>query len=66
MAQRLRLQLAEQRVSAHDREISYTVSIGVASLRPTTRDLADLMRNADAALYQAKREGRTRVQAWFE
>lgn len=66
MAQRLRLQLAEQRVSAHDREISYTVSIGVASLRPTTRDLADLMRNADAALYQAKREGRNRVQAWFE
>lgn len=66
MAQRLRLQLSEQRIRVDDREIGYTVSMGVACLLPTTRDLAELLRHADAALYQAKREGRNRVICWFE
>ncbi len=66
-AQRLRRVFSEQRiVIAPGREISYTVSMGVASLRSTVRDLAELLRNADAALYKAKREGRNRVEAWFE
>ncbi len=37
-----------------------TVSIGVASLRPG-EDLEDLLRRADAALYDAKRAGRDRT-----
>lgn len=37
-----------------------TVSIGVASLRPG-EDLEDLLRRADAALYDAKRAGRNRT-----
>ncbi|HEY0974674.1 MAG TPA: sensor domain-containing diguanylate cyclase [Solimonas sp.] len=66
-AQRLRRRIAEQRVViAPGKEIGFTASLGVASLRSTTRDLAELMRNADAALYKAKREGRNRVEAWFE
>lgn len=66
-AQRLRIKLMEQRIDLGDgKQISYTVSMGVAALRPTTRDLHELMRNADAALYKAKREGRNRVEAWFE
>jgi diguanylate cyclase (GGDEF)-like protein/PAS domain S-box-containing protein len=67
MLQRLRRLVADQRLPiGGGREIGFTVSIGVASLRPTTHDLAELMRNADAALYQAKREGRNCVQVWFE
>ncbi|MES0873896.1 GGDEF domain-containing protein [Sinimarinibacterium thermocellulolyticum] len=67
MAQRLRRLIGEQRVPiGGGREIAFTVSIGVASLRPTTRDLAELLRNVDAALYKAKREGRNRVELWFE
>ncbi len=66
VAQRLRLILSEQTVDVGDAEVNFTVSIGVAALRPTTRDLPDLMRNADAALYKAKREGRNRAAAWFE
>ncbi len=67
MLQRLRRVIGEQRIAVGGgREIAYTVSVGIASLRPTTHDLAELMRNADAALYQAKREGRNCVKVWFE
>lgn len=66
MAQRLRLRIAALRVPVADRELHFTVSMGLASLRATTRDLAELTRQADAALYKAKREGRNRVEAWFE
>jgi diguanylate cyclase (GGDEF)-like protein len=38
-----------------------TISIGVAPLRDTTPDLAALLVEADAALYQAKRQGRNAV-----
>ncbi|TJY58793.1 diguanylate cyclase [Sinimarinibacterium sp. CAU 1509] len=67
MAQRLRRAIGEIRVpTSGGREIGVTVSIGVAAMRPTTRDFAELLRQADVALYQAKREGRNRVQVWFE
>lgn len=67
MAQRLRLLVSEQRVPVNGgREISFTVSLGLSSLRHTTRDIAELMRNADSALYRAKREGRNRLEIWFE
>lgn len=65
--QRLRLRLLESRIkTATGTEFGITVSAGVAALRPHTRDLRELMRNADAALYKAKREGRNRVEVWFE
>lgn len=67
VARRVRLLVSELRVPiSPEQEISFTVSIGVAALRPTTRDLQELLRNADAALYTAKREGRNRVEVWFE
>jgi diguanylate cyclase (GGDEF)-like protein/PAS domain S-box-containing protein len=66
VAQRLRKLLSELTVDVGEATINFTVSIGVAALRPTTRDLPDLLRNADAALYKAKREGRNRAEAWFE
>lgn len=66
MAQRLRLKIMEKRMRVGTTEFGYTISIGVAALRSHTRDLTELLRNADAALYKAKREGRNRVEAWFE
>ncbi|MDP3856187.1 MAG: sensor domain-containing diguanylate cyclase [Stagnimonas sp.] len=67
MLQQLRLGLMEQRLTAPGGAMfGITVSVGLATLRSHTRDLRELMRNADAALYKAKREGRNRVEAWFE
>lgn len=42
-------------------DVSVTLSIGVATLTGTSDDMAKLMRRADAALYQAKHEGRNRA-----
>ena len=38
-----------------------SVSVGVASLVDADRGLADLLKRADAALYEAKEAGRDRV-----
>lgn len=65
--QRLRLSVMESRITTSSGvAFGVTVSMGLASLRPHTRDLRELLRNADAALYKAKREGRNRVECWFE
>lgn len=42
--------------------VQVTVSIGVAVLDQTRRDLTDLLASADAALYQAKQGGRDQVR----
>jgi diguanylate cyclase (GGDEF)-like protein len=42
-----------------------TVSIGVAESDPGMAGLGDLMKRADQALYDAKRDGRNRVKARF-
>ncbi|QOY92815.1 GGDEF domain-containing protein [Massilia sp. UMI-21] len=58
-----RLRAALDRSAARrpdDAGVAYTVSIGLAMLE-RGEDIAGLMRRADAALYQAKAEGRNRV-----
>src|SRR3972149_3056886 len=43
------------------RALGVTVSIGVACFSQQTKDMQDLIQNADKALYRAKSEGRNRV-----
>jgi two-component system, cell cycle response regulator len=43
-------------------KVRVTVSIGVAEAAPSTDSIGDLMKRADQALYQAKRDGRNRVK----
>jgi diguanylate cyclase (GGDEF)-like protein/PAS domain S-box-containing protein len=68
MAQRLRLLVSEQKIPTEPnrRSIAVTVTGGIAAARVLTRDFGDLLRNADAALYKAKREGKNLIRAWFE
>lgn len=46
------------------REISITASIGLAVSGPEAESADQVLRNADTALYEAKRAGRARVQAF--
>jgi diguanylate cyclase (GGDEF)-like protein len=65
-AQRLRVAIEASPVEDGGRLVSLSVSVGVASSDRCGYDLSCLCREADAALYRAKRAGRNRVMADFE
>ena len=48
-------------IAVDERLLTATMSVGVAVCRPGERDVADLLRDADVAMYQAKDAGRDRV-----
>ena len=61
-AERLRARIEEKvRVESDPNAGPVTISLGVASGAPPDFDEISLIRNADAALYQAKASGRNRV-----
>ena len=61
LAQRLRATIADTSIDAgSDQDLSITTSIGIAEHRPN-ESLDSLIRRADGALYQAKRNGRNCV-----
>jgi len=61
-AERARAAFARTRLPGLDESARFTVSFGVTELAPG-EPLASARRRADAALYQAKRQGRDRVAA---
>jgi len=60
IAERLRRTAEATPLIAEEREFTATVSVGIAESHPGA-DLALLMKEADDALYEAKRAGRNRV-----
>ncbi|PIQ85355.1 MAG: hypothetical protein COV74_09145 [Candidatus Omnitrophica bacterium CG11_big_fil_rev_8_21_14_0_20_45_26] len=61
LAERIRQQVAKERVEIRRDVIPVTTSIGVATLPDDTLDQEELIRIADERLYQAKDAGRNRV-----
>lgn len=65
VGERLRRAAASVRLAVPPGETSAperaTVSVGVATLLDADRELGDLLKRADAALYAAKQSGRNRV-----
>jgi diguanylate cyclase (GGDEF)-like protein len=61
VAERLRTTVDQLDVTYPGAQIHLTVSIGIACLGVEDLNLEGLLRRADAALYQAKAEGRNRV-----
>ena len=61
VAERIRQTIADLKVYADERTVHFTVSIGIASLRPNDAGLDAVLRRADEALYLAKNGGRNKV-----
>lgn len=62
-AERLRTAIASARMPTESgRQLSITVSIGVATLNETSADIETLLKHADDALYLAKNSGRNQVR----
>ena len=64
-AQAIRERIAAEPCSTAAGEIGVAVSIGVA-FPGNGLSAAEVLRNADQALYQAKQHGRNRVVRWGE
>lgn len=60
-AERLRSTVEEHKFIWEDKTIPVKISIGVAVWNPSVKSPAELVKQADQALYRAKNEGRNRV-----
>jgi diguanylate cyclase (GGDEF)-like protein len=65
LAERLRQRLRHEKIIATNGEVfSFTASLGIAfARRADAPDIADMLQRADALLYQAKTNGRDRIEA---
>lgn len=61
LAEQLRHRIATHALAETEGALTFTVSIGVATLAPGDRGFDDVLRRADQAMYAAKTEGRNRV-----
>jgi diguanylate cyclase (GGDEF)-like protein len=60
-AERIRKRIEEAQVGVNANDVSITVSIGVAAFPENGNDAESVIREADLALYRAKRAGRNRA-----
>ena len=61
--ERVRAEIADTAFSIGEQRVTVTVSAGVSSLKKGVDSVADLLKRADVALYEAKSGGRNRVVA---
>ena len=63
VAERLRKAVGDLVIEHAGRQMTVTISLGIAEINDSINSLDHLISNADACLYTAKREGRNRVCA---
>ncbi|MDB5795697.1 MAG: diguanylate cyclase with sensor, partial [Noviherbaspirillum sp.] len=61
VAERIRKNVESAAIHIDGREVRYTVSIGVSTMCEGVSGMDDMMKMADKALYDAKRNGRNRI-----
>jgi diguanylate cyclase (GGDEF)-like protein len=66
VADRLRTAIMETPIDTGEKQISISVSLGLAELDEDCADLQGLVARADLALYVAKDTGRARVTVWVK
>ncbi len=64
LAERLRCRIAETSIQMLDKTLFFTISLGLVSLDHSIQTMEDLIRCADQALFQAKRNGKNQVAIW--
>jgi len=64
IAERVMCIIANSPIEIKDVVISVTVSLGVAEIDKSTKSLDELIKRADQALYNAKTNGRNRVESY--
>ncbi len=62
----LMLETSQKQFLSNECLLHVSISIGIASAPDTSMSLADLIRNSDAAMYQAKRMGKARYCVYNE
>ncbi|MBS1157829.1 MAG: hypothetical protein H6R15_248 [Proteobacteria bacterium] len=60
-AERIRNKVAKISITIEERQVTLTVSIGIAAMSAADAQASVVLEHADAALYLAKQEGRNRV-----
>jgi len=63
LSTRLRKEIADTAIKYQMQQFNMTLSIGIAVMQPGD-DVAQLLRKADLALYEAKQTGRNKVCVW--
>ncbi len=61
VAERIRKQFEQKQFKVNDKYISTTVSGGISTFREEIEDIDQLIKEADIALYKAKKEGKNRI-----
>lgn len=66
IAERIRLEIAQEQCTWEHHSTVVTVSIGVVMLSPEIDQVETLVTRADQAMYHAKRSGRNRIELYSE
>lgn len=64
IAERIRTKISKQKFNSEKNPFSVTVSLGVAGLLESDKNIEELIKRSDVCLYKAKEIGRNRVVVW--